>query len=109
MANADIVWEGQSGKTYSYWIHKIGTVFKDTPGNYIFAKEVSPGRWKPIYIGQTSSLPDRLGSHEKEDCATRNGATHIHVHASLSNEDLRNSEEVDLIKRWSPICNEVYV
>jgi len=28
--------------------------------------------------------------------------------ASSSNEDLRTSEELDLIKRWSPMCNEVY-
>lgn len=108
MADADIVWEGKSGNKYSYWIHKIGTGFKDAPGNYIYAKEISPGRWKPVYIGQTSSLSDRLGNHEKEGCATRNGATHIHAHTSSSSEAARLGEEIDLIKRWSPVCNEVY-
>lgn len=108
MSEPNIYWEGVSGRKYGYWMHEIGTSFKEAPGNYIYAKEVSPGRWKAVYIGQTSSLSDRLGNHEKEACATRNGATHIHAHTNSSSEDTRTSEEVDLIKRWSPVCNEVY-
>ena len=110
MATPEIHWEGQNGiKKYGYWIHKIGTAFKDAPGNYIFAKEVSPNQWKPIYIGQTSSLSARLADHEKERAAIRNGATHIHVHTALGSEESRTSEEIDLIRRWNPVCNEVHV
>lgn len=43
MSEPEIHWQGQSGRTYGYWIHKIGTSFKDSPGNYIYAKEVIPG------------------------------------------------------------------
>ena len=106
MANPEILWKGKSGKTYGYWIAKIGTSFKDAPGNYIYAKEVSPDHWSPVYIGQTSSLRDRLANHEKEACAKRNGATHIHNHTSSNSESTRKVEEVDLIEKWRPPCNE---
>jgi hypothetical protein len=106
MAEPDIYWEGQSGKKYGYWmIHPLGTSFKGEPGNYIYAKETEPRRWRPVYIGQASSLKDRLADHEKEGCAKRNGATHVHAHTSSSTEATRTAEETDLIEKWSPVCN----
>ena len=106
MSDPQIYWEGASGKKYGYWIHPIGTLFQDTPGNYIYAKETQQRRWKPVYIGQTSSLRDRLANHEKETCAKRNGATHIHAHTNSNSETTRRAEESDLISRWKPVCNE---
>lgn len=105
MAEPDIQWEGKSGKRYGYWIHPIDTSFKDAPGNYIYAKETQPRRWRPVYIGQTSSLEDRLADHEKEACAKRNGATHLHAHTSSGTQSIRRAEESDLIDKWSPVCN----
>src|SRR5713101_7429409 len=61
-----IQWPGRSGSRYQYWIYPLGTSFKEKPGNYIFAKEVQPGRWRPIYVGQTENLGARLPAHEKE-------------------------------------------
>ena len=106
MAGPDINWEGASGSKYGYWIYKIGTTFKDAPGNYIYAKETRPGYWSPVYIGQTSSLANRLADHEKEACATRNGATHIHAHTGSDSEQVRRAEERDLIDKWDPVCNK---
>lgn len=105
MAECDIRWKGASGKSYDYWIHPIGENFKDEPGNYIYAKETEPGRWRPVYIGQTSSLSERLANHEKEACAARNGATHIHAHTTPGGERIRRAEEDDLIENWGPVCN----
>jgi len=101
-----INWRGASGTQYKYWILPINTELKDAPGNYIYAKEISPGRWKALYIGQTTSLRQRLASHEKELSATRGGATHIHVHLSNQNDAVRKEEEADLIARCSPPLNE---
>jgi len=57
MAEAPTIqWTGQSGKTYKYWIHPLGTSLKAVAGNYIFATETDPNRWRPIYIGQTGDL-----------------------------------------------------
>lgn len=83
MAEPDIYWEGKSGRKYGCWIHPLGTSFKDEPGNYIYAKETEPRRWRPVYVGQTSSLKDRLADHEKEDCAKRK-----RVHARTRSHEL---------------------
>jgi len=103
-----INWSGKSGTNYKYWIYEIGNKFKEEAGNYIFAKETKPGYWKPVYIGQTVNLDERLENHEKETCAKRNGATHIHAHLNSKKED-RLSEEKDLIQKWQPTCNEQLV
>ena len=102
----DILWEGASGKKYNYWIHKIGTSFVNKPGNYIYAKETSPRKWKPVYIGETGSLAERLANHEREECALNNGATHIHGHTSTTGRHIRLVEEADLIEKWKPACNK---
>ena len=104
----DILWEGLSGTKYGYWISPIDSSWKQAPGNYIFAKETSPGsnRWLPVYIGQSEDLADRFSHHEKADCAIRNGATHIHNHTSSPDVAVRCAEEADLIKKWQPVCND---
>ena len=101
-----IYWAGQSGEEYKYWICRIGTSFKEEPGNYIFAKETVSRNWSPCYIGETENLNQRLGDHEKEECARRHGATHIHAHLNSGGEDVRRKEEKDLIMKWKPPCNE---
>lgn len=107
MAENKIYWEGQSGKKYKHWIHRIGTLFGNEPGNYIYAKEVEPGSWTPLYIGQTSSLEGRLGVHEKEACAKQNGATHVHAHTTPGGGEARRiAEQADLIAKWNPVCND---
>jgi hypothetical protein len=99
-----IEWPGESGTSYKYWIHPIGTSFKESSGNYMFAKEVTLGRWAPVYIGQTDDLSTRLSNHPKELCAKRNGATHVHAHLNGTEAD-RLVEEKDLIAKWQPPCN----
>lgn len=99
-----INWPGQSTKEYTHTIYPVGTAFNDVGGNYIFARESSPNKWSPVYIGQTSSFKDRFSDHHKADCVKRNGATHIHVHQN-SSENARLAEERDLIARWNPVCN----
>ena len=106
MAEGTIQWTGASGKKYRYWIYKIGTSFKDSPGNYIFTKETSPDRWTPLYIGEAESLKERLSDHEKMPCVTRNGGTHVHTHISSSDANVRRAEESDLLDKWDPVCNK---
>ena len=99
-----IDWEGLSGQRYTYGIYPISETFKAAAGNYIFAKETAPGRFRPIYIGQTENLNERLENHHKESCARRHGATHIHAHLNSVKAD-RLREERDLIAMWNPVCN----
>lgn len=106
-ASESVQWKGRSGALYTYKIFPLDTRWNDVAGNYIFAKRGGTG-WVAIYIGQTSSLRDRLGpDHHRWDCAKRNGLTHIHVHTSVNNEAIRTGEEIDLINwgRTRPVCN----
>jgi hypothetical protein len=101
-----VKWRGESGKEYDYWVYPISTTFKDEPGNYIYAKRNSAGNWQAVYIGQTSSLSQRLASHEKEQSVIRHGgATHILAHLSTSPLG-RKMEETDLIRNYRPPFND---
>lgn len=106
MSDQTCVWTGSSGKQYKYWISDINATFKATAGNYIFAKESSPGRWAPLYIGESDNLSERLANHDKLPCVLRNGGTHIHAHANSSGDDARRAEESDLISAYNPACNK---
>src|SRR5579864_1443611 len=100
-----IMWSGQSGQQYKFWIFERGTTFTgDPPGIYIHAKQTTPHKWTPIYIGQTGGINVRLTNHEQESCVDRNGATHIHVRI-VTDENLRLQQEEDLIRQWKPACN----
>ena len=98
--------QGESGRQYDYWVYPFNTTFKDEPGNYIYAKRNFPTKWRVVYIGQTSSLSQRLASHEKEQSVIRQGgATHILAHLS-ANALARRAEETDLIRKYKPPFNE---
>ena len=101
-----IEWPGESGKKYKYSIYDLGTTFREVAGNYIYAGLNSKNEWYPTYIGQTGNLKERFSDHEKEPCARQNGATHLHVHSSSNNEQVRLDEETDLIRNYNPICND---
>ena len=100
-----ISWPGLSGRKYIYWIYEIGTVFDPAPGNFIFMKEVEPYTWEPVYIGQTSDLHELALDEYTRPCIHFHGATHISVHESSEFEQARRTEVSDLIKNYSPVCN----
>ncbi len=103
-----IRWPGISGKEYVYFIYPRGTTFDaGQPGNYVHAIETSPGRFKPVYIGQSNDLNRRLTTHDQQSCVDSLGATYVHVHVNAG-ENARLAEEEDLIRRWQPACNTQY-
>lgn len=103
------VWKGASGTEYTYWVYPISQLesggFTATPGNYIFVRYVAGEGHYAIYAGQTGDLSERFDDHHKMSCIRRNGATHTHVHASPPDEDIRKTEERDVIAKWNPPCN----
>ena len=105
MSEQAVMWMGESGTQYKYLITAIGACFKKEAANYIFAREVPPDKWIPIYIGETANLGERIPNHEKLSCALQNGATHLHAHMNPEGDEARKSEEMDLIQRWAPVCN----
>jgi hypothetical protein len=100
------MWAGASGKQYKYWISPVSKSLINEPGSFIFARQTSPSGWIPLYIGQISSLKNKLGDHEKMLCVRQNGGTHIHAHTSSASEEDRKAEEADLLANWDPFCNK---
>jgi predicted GIY-YIG superfamily endonuclease len=99
-------WKGKSSQDYKYWIWDISTRFEAAPANYIFAKETSPNSFQAIYIGETGDISERFEDHEKWDCITRYGATHVHTHKSSTDKKERCAEESDLLAARTTPCND---
>jgi hypothetical protein len=101
-------WEGASGKQYEYWVRPIYTLWKEMPGNFIYAKakHIASGDWEPLYIGQTRNLRQGLADSEKAAEAIRLGATYIHAHVSGEIEEERLAEVRDLVGKHQPPCNK---
>ena len=102
----EIYWKDKSGTSHRFWIYPRGTKFNQPcPGIYIYAREESPHKWFPIYIGQTENLNVRLTNHEQQECVDQNGATHIHI-SIVTDEKSRFRIEKDLIEQWKKrVCN----
>lgn len=101
------VFIGKSGKEYRYWIYDLDDKFGSTPANYAFVREVNPGWFEPIYIGQTQDIHrESFTSLPKWQCILKNHPTRLCVHRSSKNEAERIAEIDDLINRYHPSCNE---
>ena len=101
-----ITWTGFSGIAYTYSIYRLEGIWNDFPGNYIFARQNAQGFWEAIYIGETSSLRDRLnGNHEKLPCARMHHFSHVHARVNQAGGADRRVEEDDLIASYNPPCN----
>lgn len=101
-----IDWKCQSDKIYRYWIYTLDMEFEAMPGNYIFSRRSLETKHTAIYIGQTSDLSERFDQHHQMPCIKRHGATHICVHQSDVNEQVRMLEEKDIVKKYDPVCNK---
>jgi len=106
-----VYWSGTSGKKYGYWVYKLPPNFAHKPGNYIFAKVNSAGKWEPLYIGQTKELDERFDNHHKMQKIKLHGATHIHAHTNSAGEQERLNEESSVVaaRDARSFCSEVRV
>ena len=105
-ALATIKWEGRSGRKYQYFVYKLGTRFKEAPGNYVLARETGDLTFAPVYIGHTEDISRELDRETLVPDILERGATHVHVHANSRGEPARVAEEADLLSMWSPVCNQ---
>ncbi len=108
MISDTMIWSGNLGKEYKYFVYRYGHFFDRMPGNYVFTKIIEGGVWIPLFFGHTFDLyydlNESLMVHPKIVQIVNEGVTHIHAHI---NESLRDREEeaADLIGVWQPVCN----
>ena len=98
-------WVGKSGQKYRYSVHMYGTVFGPGPANYVFARELRPGKYEPVFFGETADLSEPLGDPVSAACVREQRVTHIHVRHGSDREEVRRAEQSDLIAQWNPPCN----
>lgn len=90
--------------SHEFEVHSPSVSWHDVPGIYIFAGLNQASKWVPLYIGQASSLSDRLTGHERWAEAVRRGATHIHAMVVNYQRD-RDIIEQMLIRAFQPPLN----
>ena len=110
MAKIDTVtFTGASGNTYEFIAYSIDTSFNNIGAVYVFTNQFEgvQGRYqyRPLYIGKTSELADRISGHEKWDCVNEHGVNSICVYVE-GNATSRSKIESDLIANYSTPCNE---
>jgi hypothetical protein len=101
------VWLGASGREYRYSIYMFGTAFGPGAANFIFAREFTPGRNVPLYIGHTNDLSVPFPNFVIAQCIKLRRVTHVHVHFNETSEEIRRAERSDLIAQWNPPCNQM--
>lgn len=106
---ADAHFEGRTGR-YNFEVYPIDTVFNPVGAVYIFSKRrmdavSGKGLHEFVYVGETSSLADRIPSHEKFAAALYHGANCICVHRD-ENEVSRLAKETDLRAASLTPCND---
>lgn len=100
-------WPGASGKRYEYSILTMNSDWNKVAGNYIFAKEISPGLWKALYAGETENFNSRMTpNHECWKKSVALGATHVHARVTSLDKKVRCAEETDLILHHNPPVNQ---
>jgi len=87
-----------------FTIGDLNTKWKDIPGIYIFCSINAQNQWTPIYVGQASSLHDRISSHDRLDEARRLGCKSIHAKV-VENQAQRDLLEKRLIQAFQPPLN----
>lgn len=101
----EVIFTGHSGRKYTYQLFPRKTTFtKPLPGLYIHVKE-TPSGWRPVRIGETCDLNQRLSNHENQAAVDQAGATHICVRVNFDGEPARLEEEKDLILHYKPELN----
>jgi hypothetical protein len=96
---------GQSGRSYRYWVGRMGESITASAGNYGFAKQPPTGSFAILYLGETEDFSDRFDRHERWLEAVMLGATHVLAHTTPGGEQARCAEEGELIQRWQPPMN----
>ncbi|MBD3678171.1 MAG: hypothetical protein HUJ27_07195 [Rhodobacteraceae bacterium] len=104
----NISWRGASGKSYTFEAYPNGTQFNAVSGVYIFCRQITPGSWEALYVGETQSFEQRLNvgihSHDGYGRAARRGMTHIAV-LVVAGEAERLRIETDLRHGLNPVAN----
>ena len=98
-----IIWTGDTGKNYRYWVYDYPKNFPDKPGNFIICKIIGTG-WRPVFIGYAEDLSKYVDTIHDLPCIERCFATHVHAHFNPDGENKRLDEAKDILGKWGSEC-----
>jgi predicted GNAT family acetyltransferase len=99
-AQARHQWEGQSGERYTYDVHTWPLRLSPGPGNFIFAKSLGAGHWRPLQIGECADLATLADQERLRNSGGRAAPSHVHVRVNFNPAAVRRREVNDLAARW---------
>lgn len=100
----NIDWLAPNGRKLSFQVLRHDSNWKHVSGLYMFCRQELNGTYIPLYIGQATSLKDRLPNHEQWSPAVRKGADSVHAVVVPSQADRDYFEEC-LIRQYQPNLN----
>ena len=99
-----IDWVAPDNRNLSFQVFRHDGDWLPVSGVYMFCRREANGTYTPLYIGQASSLKDRLPLHEQWSPAVRKGADSVHAVLLASQAD-RDYFEQALIAHFQPELN----
>lgn len=112
MQYPDTTFTGKSGEKYRFQAWSLETRFKPIAAVYFVTKRAQDSSTyrrcshDGIYIGQTASLADPLGTESQFDCFRKHGANCVCI-CPIASEERRIAVEEDLIAQHSTDCNQL--
>ena len=99
---------GVSGQDYAFSIYPDGQAFNPVSGVYLFCKRLVTGSYEVLYVGETKSFQERLGTpitgHDGYVRARKLGMTHIAAMTVVGDAE-RLRIETDLRHGLNPSAN----
>ena len=98
---------------FAYCEENVKKMIIDKGGNYVISIGLQDGNYRPIYVGKTKYLKDRLLKHlsndEENECIKgRVGNTALYfIYCYVSSQEDRENTEHTLYKKYIPECNKV--
>jgi hypothetical protein len=111
MKYGNVFFCGKSGEDYRFEAWSLETRFRAMAGVYfVTRRSVEDSNYnrachENIYIGQTASLADPIGTHARFTCFEKHGANCVCVYA-VESEERRISIENDLLAAYPTVCNQ---
>lgn len=105
-----VTFTGRSGEQYRFDVWPVETRFKALAGVFFVTKRAYENSTyrrachESIFIGQTASLADPLGTGSQLSCFSKHGANCVCILLN-ENEERRSAIEQDLIAVHHPSCN----
>ncbi len=108
MANLQLVWNGASGREYSFYVHPVGTAYVEAAGVYLFCTHQN-GVYRAVYVGQTDNLNQRLNTglqqHHAWPRGRAAGVTHFGTMLVPGGAHVRLNVETDLRHHINPVLS----